>query len=64
MNTDSALTHYNKNKLYIHRDNELRENIQILSNGWVYLGGGRCRDLSHVSISEHLISCCEREWTK
>ncbi len=56
INTDSALTHHNKNKLYIHRENELMRDIQILSNGWVYLGGGRCRGLSHVSISEHSIA--------
>jgi hypothetical protein len=40
IDTDSSQAHSNKNKLHIHRDNEIRKNIQIMSNGWAFLGKG------------------------
>lgn len=36
----------------MHRDNELRRNIQTLSSGWVFLGGGRGGDWeAHVTYN-------------
>jgi hypothetical protein len=38
---DYSQAHSNKSKLHIHRDDALRQNIQIQSSGWAFLGGGR-----------------------